>query len=139
MTPQSADPNDVEMSDREYALKTQINQLRRLTLNQWAEACHSNAVAHGWWEDEKRNFGELMMLSVTELSEAFEHWRNGKSITDIWFEEDGKPDGVSVELIDVLIRLLDNLRKAGVDVEYVMALKHLYNVDRPHRHGGKRA
>jgi hypothetical protein len=49
-----------------------------------------------------------------------------------------KPDGVAVELIDCIIRILDYLAYKGVDVEAVLARKHEYNKGREYRHGGKK-
>ena len=35
---------------------------------------HENAKSHGWW-DEEREFGELIALCHSELSEALEEYR----------------------------------------------------------------
>lgn len=48
-----------------------------------------------------------------------------------------KPEGVAVEMIDCIIRILDWCGKMGVDVDGVLAMKHAYNKGRPYRHGGK--
>jgi hypothetical protein len=45
------------------------------TLNELRDAVHDNAVSKGWWPDGGRNFGEMMMLIVTELAEAMEEAR----------------------------------------------------------------
>lgn len=49
-----------------------------------------------------------------------------------------KPEGVVVEFIDALIRLLDTLGAENANVQKVLDLKMAYNRTRPHRHGGKR-
>lgn len=46
-------------------------------LNELAAAVHENAVAHGWWEQE-RELPEILMLCVSELAEALEEYRAGK-------------------------------------------------------------
>lgn len=46
-----------------------------------------------------------------------------------------KPEGVDVELIDSLIRLLDLLGSRGTDVEGLLKQKLAYNASRPARHG----
>lgn len=48
-------------------------------LNQLAAAVHENAVAHGWWEEE-RGLPEILMLCVSELAEALEEHRNGRPL-----------------------------------------------------------
>lgn len=107
-------------------------------INEMAKEVHQLAVEKGWWDDEKRNFGEIIALLHTEVSEAFEEWRNGHDITEVYIK-DGKPEGVPIELADIAIRLLDNCCKYGIDLEQMILLKHYYNQTRPYRHGGKRA
>ena len=46
-----------------------------------------------------------------------------------------KPEGVDVELIDSLIRLLDLLGSRGTDVDGLLRQKLAYNASRPRRHG----
>lgn len=127
-------------------------------LNDLAAAVHENAVAHGWWEEE-RHFGSLIALMHSELSEALEEFRSGKPpfyfITEI--EDTGspngsypamrtdiadyngeKPEGVAVELADCIIRILDYCGKEGIDIETAIRIKHEYNKSRPYRHGGKK-
>ena len=48
-----------------------------LKLNGFAAAVHENAVAHGWWEEE-RGLPEVLMLCVSELAEALEEFRSGR-------------------------------------------------------------
>lgn len=104
-----------------------------MTLNEIAKEVHENAVAHGWW-DEERSGAEIIALCHSELSEALEEMRKGKPLV---YVEDGKPEGVAVELIDCIIRILDYLKHKNADVENVLTLKHNYNKSRPYRHGKK--
>lgn len=46
-----------------------------------------------------------------------------------------EPNGIPVELIDVIIRALDTLAMIGVDIDGIMAEKMAYNATRPYRHG----
>jgi NTP pyrophosphatase (non-canonical NTP hydrolase) len=99
---------------------------------------HQNAVEHGWWEEE-RNFGELMMLIATEVSEAYEHYRNNQDIVEVFYGKGDKPDGVPIELADVIIRVLDVAGHYGMDMEEAVKIKMAFNETRPYRHGGKLA
>lgn len=106
----------------------------------WVQEIHENAVAHGWWIDD-RDFGEICALIHSELSEALEEYRNarptvyyhcGKSdhVCDpeacaainrdpIFAEEpcdrrNSKPEGIAVELADVVIRIFDYFGRADI-------------------------
>lgn len=85
-----------------------------------SENIHDNAIAHGWWEEE-RPFGELIALIHAEASEALEADRDG--------------DDVAEELADVIIRVLDTA--AGMEIPVIEALikKVEYNRHRPYKHG----
>lgn len=70
--------------------------------------CHARNVKAGWWTDlatgkpMKRSVGELFMLFVTEISEAYDAWLTGEP-------DDKLPQfpGLGVELGDLQIRLAD--------------------------------
>ena len=103
-----------------------------MTITEIQERVHRTAVEHGWW-DSPRSIGEVLMLLVTELSEAMEAYREGNP-------ESEKIKGFSCmeeELADVIIRLLDLAGKEGFDIEAAVAAKMAYNEGRPYRHGGK--
>ena len=50
---------------------------------------------------------------------------------------DSASEGIAIEMLDCIIRILDWCGKEGVDVDALMSLKHEYNKTRPYRHGGK--
>lgn len=99
-------------------------------LNNLASRIHDNAIAHGFWE-QRRNFGEMMALIHSEVSEALECHRNNEA--PIHYEA-GKPEGSAAELIDVMIRALDVLHSQGVDIDAIMHDKVVYNETRPYKH-----
>lgn len=107
-----------------------------MDIKQIQKEIHQNAVEHGWWEEE-RNFGELIALVHSELSEALEEVRKGKDYTYTYYREDGKPEGVPSELADVIIRVMDMCEHFDIDLEEIIQIKHEYNKKRPYKHGKK--
>lgn len=104
-------------------------------MNNYIKEAHQNAVEHGWWEKPKA-FGEQIALMHSELSEALEEHRDGKSFTDVYYKGD-KPSGIPIELADVVIRIFDTCGYYGIDLEAAIIEKMNYNKSRPYKHGGK--
>lgn len=133
-----------------------------MNINELAKEVHENAVAHGWW-DKPPTLPEALCLIHAELPEALEEYRDGNPLVygtcalaaeDCEYSglcdnvghpsESGeiagpcKPEGIAVELADVILRTLDLMAALGVDVDAVVMAKHRYNLGREYRHGGKR-
>lgn len=75
------------------------------------------------------------LLTIGELSEAAEELRSGRLPTEIYYEEDGKPQGFPIELADALIRLCDLAESCGVDLTEAVEAKEAYNRTRAYLHG----
>ena len=104
---------------------------------EFAERVHQTALEKGWHE-EGRSFGDLIALGHSELSEALEEFRAGCPLTQIYFDDKGKPCGIPIELADLVIRVFDMAEKYGINIAEALEMKSTYNESRPHRHGGKR-
>jgi hypothetical protein len=78
-------------------------------LRRFFQDIHARNVKAGWWTDIdsgnplKRSVGEMFILMVTELVEAYKAWANGNE------PDDKLPQfpGVGVEMGDLLIRVAD--------------------------------
>lgn len=65
----------------------------------------------------RKNFSEVIALMHTELSEAYEEYRNKKGYNETYYEENGKPCGIPSELADVVIRVFDFCGGMDIDLE----------------------
>lgn len=95
-----------------------------IDLNEFKQEVHANAISHGWWGEEYTD-AVVIALIHAEVSEALEEWRanrpmvyykcrldtvcNGdcKHDADTCVYKDNHPEGIAVELIDVVLRILD--------------------------------
>jgi hypothetical protein len=118
--------------------------------NELRDRSYAQAVKSGWW-DTPRKTEELLMLMISELSEATEEVRNqrpalyqvrnevasGHLVTPDsagWdHSEDRKPEGIAVELVDVVIRIADwygkNKRSLENDVHRLVTGNTLYDLN----------
>jgi len=118
---------------------------------------HGVAKEKGFW-DEERNVPEMLMLVVSELSEALEALRKNHycdpfatavlaedlnnwddSLKDAWkngFEKAVK-SSFEDEIADVAIRLFDLCGGLKIDLEKHIEMKMKYNSLRPYKHGKK--
>lgn len=114
-------------------------------INAAMDIAHQTAADAGWYkdpatgEDVTRNFGEVVALMHSELSEALEADRKG-------LKDDKLPhrDGREVEFADCIIRIFDTSRALNLDVAGAIIEKNRFNRQRAdHKlaaraNGGKR-
>ena len=128
-----------------YCTVDKIEIIEVDSINGLVNSVHDNAKSHGWWDGEKRTLGELIALMHSELSEALEEYRNEDNLKlqninpNHYYSQNGiKPEGIAVELVDCVIRIMDLFGKEGWNFEEILLEKHSYNKTRPYKHGGKK-
>jgi len=104
-----------------------------MNINKLANDVYSLAVEKGWHEDldSPQKTVVQIALIMSECAEAIECVRSPPTKTA------GKPEGLDIELADVIIRTLDLAASLGLNMEDAITVKHEYNKTRPYKHGGK--
>lgn len=92
---------------------------------------HTTASNAGWYRDPKtgkeieRNFGEVVALMHSELSEALEADRK-----DLMDDKLPHRDGREVEFADCIIRIFDTARAMNMDLAGAIIEKNRFNRER---------
>lgn len=126
--------------------------VKKMNLTELSKEIHENAKDKGFYNG-KRNFGELLMLCVTELADAMQADRKGRDYPNqnldayefddidenifMHVYESCIKDTIPQELAGALIRILDLCAYLEIDIQKFIDLEMRYNKLRPHKHGRK--
>jgi NTP pyrophosphatase (non-canonical NTP hydrolase) len=115
---------------------TELTQLQGLgDLGAMEQDVYDWCVAKGWYDQsrtgDESSFSAHMALlhsEVGEMTDAYRRWGLGDA-TDLYDELLGaktlpKPEGVGSEAADVLIRMLDDSRRHGLDLPGRLPVQH---------------
>ena len=139
---------EVALKAVKTAEKDVAEQCGNRLLNELGQRAYNNAKTKGF-HDEPQNIATLLMLIITEISEACEADRKGKRADMRSFkmaEASGRvdfsiafnrhiKDSFEDELADVLLRLVGLAAIEGIDLDAHVAMKMRYNTLREYRHG----
>ena len=111
-------------------------ELPSLGLNALRDEIKANNREKGWYDGEMPRPLEMHALMHSEIAEATEAVRMG--VPPFFLDsKNNKPEGEATELMDCLIRILDQFGRMGWDADAVYRKKMSYNKTREYRHGGK--
>lgn len=122
-----------------------------MTLRELVQQAYAMAKDKGFHE-KPVNIDQKLMLVVSELAEAQEELRDGRTPTEVYTKQVSgmrrvldptnvqesplpKPEGFGVELADAVIRIADLCGVLNIDLEACIATKLQYNATRPEKHG----
>lgn len=125
-----------------------------IQLNELSHKIHEWSKEKGFY-DKPREIGTMLMLIVSELSEAmeadredrysedferfnwFNDWERGNKSNDCFNFHNYFKDTFEDELADTIIRILDLCGHLNIDIEKHIELKMKYNETRERMHGKK--
>lgn len=140
-----------ELAAMQPEISLPAGQLEPFTvaLNAMATEIHRLARFKKWHAQDATDDAAFMMRAVAnlhgEVSELWEAFRNHTLCDHCDKSADmvaaGLPPltNLEEELADIIIRVLDDAARLGVNIGRAVAIKHRFNFSRPDRHGGKAA
>lgn len=107
-----------------------------MNIKDFQKLVHQNSKNKGFWHNKGlESIPEKLALIHAEVSEVLEAYRELEPGSNNYvYDENGKPEGIGVELIDILIRTFDLAEYLGLDTETILTAKHNYNLTRPFMH-----
>lgn len=94
-----------------------------------AKGYHAAKVRPGETEPRRATFAERLLLLSTEISETYEEYRDGRGMDEVYYSNaaPGKPEGIPMEIADILIRLADLIVEHNIPIGMAVAVKDRYN------------
>lgn len=151
--------NNMEFNVSELKTILNFDADAKLTLLSWGKIINDWAERKGW--NKHIDIPSQFENFHAEISEAWEEYRRSRTMMEVYYNWDlcecgllshehvhtlelhtpgcpaTKPEGIPIELADLVIRVLHTCGFYGIDLEAMMKLKMKYNETREYRHGGK--
>ncbi|GAC1391349.1 MAG: hypothetical protein NVSMB46_03540 [Candidatus Saccharimonadales bacterium] len=100
-----------------------------ITSGSYQSRLYEECRSAGWDPELRNTFAEEIAHLHEELSEAFRALRQYHDY-EIHYDDNGKPQGIPIELADVMIGLFYNAELHDFDLFNEVEIKHRYNLTR---------
>lgn len=135
--------NQQQMAAQDYTKESWA--YTEATINLMRDRQHRMMTDKGFHDPEIEAKGAADVMAITrialihtEAGEATEEVRAGQPFTAIRYGDHGKPEGLPIEMADIVLRVMDFCGHYGIDLGKAIREKYEYTKLRPHRHGGKK-
>lgn len=102
------------------------DEMSAKTITEWQRRVYATAASKGWHREPLDIWTALGNIHA-EVSEAWEEARKPGYAPKLIYLVEGKPEGLAIELADIVMRVMNATEALGIDLQRAMEIKDAYN------------
>ena len=108
-----------------------------VSLRQFLDLCGIMSIGKFGVKPVPSELPEHLMFITSEVSEVYEEHRKGRAVDEIYWEN-GKPEGIPIEMADVILKTLYVAEAYGMDMMKALRIKLIHNANKKRKKNGER-